>query len=86
MNNISESMTSLEIAELTGKDHRQVTRDIKKMLKELEIEPHFFLRSYLSSQNKHLPMFELDKRFTWILLTGYDLKTRVSLIDFALAH
>ncbi|ENA6443799.1 Rha family transcriptional regulator, partial [Shigella flexneri] len=29
------SMTSVEIAELTGKEHRNVLRDIRKMLEEL---------------------------------------------------
>ncbi|EON1489069.1 Rha family transcriptional regulator, partial [Shigella flexneri] len=28
-------MTSVEIAELTGKEHRNVLRDIRKMLEEL---------------------------------------------------
>ena len=34
---LETSMTSLEIAELTGKEHRNVTRDIRHMLFELEM-------------------------------------------------
>ena len=32
------TMSSLEIAQLTGKDHKHVLRDIRKMLDELEID------------------------------------------------
>lgn len=32
------TMTSLEIAELTGKEHKEVLRDIRKTLSEAEID------------------------------------------------
>ena len=41
------SMSSLEIAKLTGKEHKNVLRDIRTMLEELEIDQLRFERSYL---------------------------------------
>lgn len=76
------SMTSLEIAELTGKRHAHVIRDIKKMQSELS-EPKFGLAeiSYTDDQGKPRPAYELDKRHTLILVTGYSVKLRASVID-----
>lgn len=33
-------MTSIEIAQLTGKEHFHIMRDIKKMMTELETNPN----------------------------------------------
>ena len=49
------TMSSVEIAELTGKEHKNVLRDIRKMLEELELGELSFERSYLSAQNKQMP-------------------------------
>ena len=35
-----ETMSSLEIAELTGKLHKHVLRDVRNMLKDLEDSPN----------------------------------------------
>lgn len=40
------TMSSLEIAELTGKRHAHVLRDIRGMFDELGIEPNFGLSEY----------------------------------------
>ena len=39
---VAKSMSSLEIAELTGKEHRNVMSDIRKMLDELNIDAAMF--------------------------------------------
>ena len=54
------SMTSLEIAEITGKNHADVMRDIRSEIEsiekeELEAESIFALSYYLTSQNKEMP-------------------------------
>jgi phage regulator Rha-like protein len=53
--NTVRTMSSLEIAELTEKDHFHVMRDIKEILDEAGIGASKFGCSYLSSQNKELP-------------------------------
>lgn len=75
------TMSSREIAELTGKEHCHVIRDIEKMLDDLNIGVSKFGGSYLSSQNKELPCFNLPKRETLILVSGYNIAMRAKIID-----
>ena len=44
-----ELLVILEIAELTGKDHKNVLRDIKRILKEAEIDQLRFESIFLDS-------------------------------------
>lgn len=76
-------MTSREIAELTGKEHGHVMRDIRVMLTELHGESGLsnFGSSYLNSQNKEQPEFCLPKRETLILVSGYSVAMRARIID-----
>lgn len=71
------TMSSREIAELTGKRHDQVLRDIRNMLEQLEIGAHRFEGTYLSDQNKELPCFNLDRIHVECLLTGYSAPLRM---------
>ncbi len=82
MKNVSNvmTMTSLEIARLTGKAHDKVNLDIEKMLEELEIGIAGFRDSYLSSQNKRLKMYSLPRKECDCLLTGYSAKLRMKVI------
>lgn len=75
-------MSSKEIADFTGKRHDHVMRDIKKMLLELYPAgaPNFG-GTYLSEQNKELPLFNLDRKHTDCLLTGYSAAARMKVID-----
>ena len=76
------TMSSLEIHELTGKNHADVMRDIRKMLEELGTEGQSkFAGSYVSEQNKVLPCYQLPRRETDILLTGYSITMRAVVID-----
>jgi len=77
---LSRTMSSLEIAELTGKEHFNVLADIRTMLSELKIDALKFQGSYLSQQNKQLPMLELDKELTITLISGYSIKLRHTII------
>ena len=65
------TMSSLEIAELTGKDHRNVMRDIRNMLNQLGINSAQFGSQYKDSTGRSLPMFNLPKYLADLLLTKY---------------
>lgn len=74
-------MSSLEIAEATGKRHDHVLRGIKKMLKEvaplLGRATQYVETSYQDSQNKSQPLIILDKELTFTVLTGYNATLRL---------
>lgn len=76
-------MSSLEIAEITGKRHDRVLKDARKMLEELGLTgvvktdvSSFVETSYQNRQNKAQPMVILDKELTFTLITGYSVKLR----------
>lgn len=78
------TMTSREIAELTGKEHRNVMRDIRAMLVELYGEGGVlgFEHTLVNPQNgQSYPIFRLPKRETYILVAGYKVKMRAAIID-----
>ena len=74
-------MSSLEIAELTGKEHRNVMSDIRKMLDELNIDAAMFSATYKAGRNNTYECFNLPKRETLILVSGYSVSMRASIID-----
>ncbi|MFJ2447310.1 phage antirepressor KilAC domain-containing protein [Pseudomonas sp. NPDC087626] len=76
------TMSSREIAELTGKRHDHVMRDIRKMLEDLDISnaPKFG-GVYTDSKNEQRPCFNLPRREVDILLTGYSVPLRAKVID-----
>lgn len=78
------TMTSREIAELTGKRHDHVLRDARVMLAELHGEGGLpsFGATYTDPQNgQSYPMLALPKRETLILVSGYSLVMRAKIID-----
>lgn len=75
------TMTSREIAELTGKQHKDVLYDIRKMLEELEVHSADFSAEYKDSTGRTLPAFTLPERETYILITGYSVTMRAKVID-----
>lgn len=76
------TMSSLEIAGLTGKRHDHVARDIKKMLLALHGEgaPKFG-GTYLDNQGKERPLYSLPQRECLILVSGYSIAMRARIID-----
>lgn len=79
------TMTSLEIAELTGKQHAHVMRDIRAMLAELEQNPKldsaYKSSSYVGSNGQSYPQYELDKDLTLTLMLGYDVAARFKVVQ-----
>lgn len=80
-----ETMTSLEIAEITGKQHAHVMRDIRNLLEQGVSESNFGLSSYKQGQpnggTKDVPCFVLTKKGCLILASGYDALLREKIID-----
>lgn len=80
----SPTMSSREIAELTGKRHDHVMRDIRVMLVELHGEGGLprFGDTHANEQNgQSYPIFRLPKREVEILVTGYSIPLRAKVID-----
>ncbi|MEA2104318.1 MAG: phage regulatory protein/antirepressor Ant [Candidatus Cloacimonadota bacterium] len=77
------SMTSREIAEQTGKEHRNVRRDVKRMLLELYGKEdmlnyeHIFKDSYGREQK----CYRLPKREVLVLVSGYSIPLRAKIVD-----
>lgn len=76
-----KSMSSLDISELTNKQHKHVIRDIKNMLNELEIPQPKFGSSYKDANNQDRKCYNLPKRECLILASGYNIKLRAKIID-----
>ncbi|WP_197273360.1 Rha family transcriptional regulator [Brevundimonas sp. DS20] len=75
------TMSSVEIAELTGKRHDNVMRDIKSMLDDLGAAALTFEGSYQGANRKQLPCFNLPRRECLILVSGYSVELRARIID-----
>jgi len=74
-------MSSVEIADLMGKQHKHVMRDIKSLIEQEAIgQSNFGPSSYTNEQNKNQPMYLLDFEATMTLITGYDAKRRALVV------
>jgi len=73
-------MSSREIAELTGKQHKNVKRDIASMLADLKKDALIFERIYLDAQNRNQTEYLLDREHTDCLLTGYSAPLRMAVV------
>lgn len=74
-------MTSLEIAEVTGKRHSNVMRDIRSVLKQGVSQINFELTKYEDKQGKMRDMFTLTPKGCLILASGYDALLREKIIN-----
>lgn len=80
--NTEPTMSSLEIAELTGKEHRNVTRDIDAQLSQLEGGVLRFEHTHRNPQNgQKYKIYRLPKRECLILISGYSVELRAKIID-----
>lgn len=75
-----QTMSSVEIAELTGKEHKNVKRDIVSLLDQLVVDKLKFERTYKDSMNRDQHCYELDKHHTLALVTGYSAPLRMAII------
>ncbi|WKJ91364.1 Rha family transcriptional regulator [Methylomonas montana] len=75
------TMSSLEIAKLTGKEHDNVLKDVRKVLDEAEIDAVKFNGIYKDSMNRDKPCFNLPRRECDLVVSGYSVKYRLAIID-----
>ena len=54
-----KTMSSMDIAEITGKSHKNVMRDIRLILGRAGIGELKFELTYLDAQNKERPCYQL---------------------------
>lgn len=78
-----QTITSLEVAELTGKEHKNVVRDIRNILSQLDeiTELNFELSEYKDSTGRILPCYRLTKEGCLCLVSGYDANLRMKIIN-----
>ena len=82
---IPVTMSSLEIAERTNKEHGHVMRDIRAMFPGLQMTvaegQSKFGSTYCDAQGKERSCFNLPKRECLILVSGYSVELRAAIID-----
>jgi phage antirepressor YoqD-like protein len=78
------TMSSREIAELTGKDHGNVMRDIRTVQEALStdsnLNPCIKTTTYVGKDGREYSQYELDKDTTLCLVAGYDVVVRMRII------
>ena len=74
------TMSSREIAQLTGKEHPNVMRDIRGMLEELGEDALRFEGIYSDAYGRGQPCFNLPKDLTITLVAGYNIKVRHAIV------
>lgn len=77
----TDRMSSLEIAELTGKRHDAILRDIRNLLRQGVSAHNFVETSYKDKSNRQSPCFKLTKKGCLILASGYNAVLREKIID-----
>ena len=75
------AMSSVEIAELTGKRHDHVIRDAELMLNELELDAPKFGAVYQGGNGQARKCYNLPKDLTLTLVSGYSIKLRYAIIQ-----
>lgn len=74
------SMSSREVADLTGKRHPDVKRDIETMLDQLSEDASRFAHIYLDTMNRQQTEYLLDREHVECLLAGYSAILRMKVI------
>ncbi|WP_244974217.1 phage antirepressor KilAC domain-containing protein [Gluconobacter cerinus] len=78
---VSVTMSSREIAELTGKRHDNVVRDIEKMLADVGESALNFEGTYTNEQNgQEYRCYNLPRDLTYTLIAGYRSDLRLKIV------
>ena len=76
-----QGMTSVEIAEVTGKQHAHIMRDIRNLLERGVNESNFGLVEYKDKKGETRPMYQLTPKGCLILASGYDPVLRERIVN-----
>jgi phage regulator Rha-like protein len=77
----AQTMTSREIAELTGKEISHVHRDIRVMIEQLGDDPELDHITEDRDSRAYVTCIHLTKNLTYTLVSGYNVKMRKAIID-----
>lgn len=77
---INRTMSSREIAEITNKLHKNVMRDVRVIEEKLN-ERRFELVKYKDSKGEMRDEYQLTKKQTLLVISGYDVVLRSKIID-----
>lgn len=75
-----QTMSSREIAEMTGKEHKNVKRDAEVMFEQLNLDALKFERIYFDGLNRQQTEYALDKDLSICLVSGYNVQLRMAII------
>ena len=81
--NTNKMMSSKEVSELTGKLHSHVLRDIRSMIEQLDnpnLDGIDFITNF-RKDNGQTESISLNHDLTMLLLTGYDVRARLKVIQ-----
>jgi phage regulator Rha-like protein len=76
----SSTMSSLEIAKLTGKTHDNVLKDVRRILDEVEIDHVQFNAIFLDAYKREQPCFNLPRIECDLVVSGYSAPYRFAII------
>ena len=74
-------MSSVAIAQVTGKQHRHVMRDIRELLEQGVNQSNFGLVEYTDAKGEKRPCYQLTRKGCLILASGYNALLREKIID-----
>lgn len=74
------TMSTIEIAELTGKRHNDVMRDVRNMLEQLNVDAAQFCAPQTYGNNNTREVYNLDKEHTLCLVSGYNVQLRMAIV------
>lgn len=74
------TMCSTEIAKLTGKEHRNVMADIRKMLTGLNLNAADFSAPQTYGNNNTREVFNLNRELSITLVSGYNVQMRHAIV------
>lgn len=78
---------SLKVAEEYNKQHKNVLRDISKLIQhQTQLDTEYKLSSYVNSQNKKYPIYEITQRGYDILRARYLTRKRGSSLLYIAKH